>query len=516
MASDLATALISGNNAGLLTADPSLMAITPQLQLAQTLSQQGLSTAPAYPMQAAARLAQAIAGVKVAHDAQSDLANLSSGAAGEMGKIFPEGTPLGDGLRSQSPMVRMLAMQQAGKAMLLNSETKGMSPGQVQVAPGTPRAGGAVVAANPYPISRPGQENFDLQNNPAMAPNLASAAGQRAQAEALGRAPTTGKRIVEGPRGPEEIDAAARFDQTPVPPVISARPIATVPIRAPLATSTTAAPGPAPKPAAPLPSGAKGQERAPALPATAPGQPAPGSFEDRFSASGMRGTPVKDIPYETRLEAEKLGVKELQEKSTPSYEAAQNLKGRLTVMDHNIDALGPKWMGAGANAKGEFGKAWNSLLDSAGVQGYHIDPSKIATWEEFNKESTRAGMELIKSNFGGSREAASIIQMGASAVPSAQQTFLGAKYNLSSIRAATQREIDLHEYKSNLLSQGKSLVGADAAFNKQHPAEEYAMAGIVNAIPHPAIEHLRANPDLASHFDKQFGAGTAEFILGTK
>ena len=156
------------------------------------------------------------------------------------------------------------------------------------------------------------------------------------------------------------------------------------------------------------------------------------------------------------------------------------------------------------------------MLDSAGVKNYHIDPNKIATWEEFNKESTRAGMELIKANFGGSREAASIIQMGASAVPSAQQSYLGAKYNAASIMAATQREIDLHEFKAGLLAQGKSVVGADAAFNKEHPAQQYAMGGIVSAIPKDAIAHLRANPNLATHFDKQFGAGTAEFVLGQK
>ena len=82
--------------------------------------------------------------------------------------------------------------------------------------------------------------------------------------------------------------------------------------------------------------------------------------------------------------------------------------------------------------------------------------------------------------------------------------------------AATQREIDLHEFKAGLLAQGKSVVGADAAFNKEHPAQQYAMGEIVSAIPKDAIAHLRANPNLATHFDKQFGAGTAEFVLGAK
>jgi hypothetical protein len=138
------------------------------------------------------------------------------------------------------------------------------------------------------------------------------------------------------------------------------------------------------------------------------------------------GQPVKTPEFEGRVEGEKGAMKEFIENSTKHYDAAQNLMGRLTTMDHNIETLGPKWMGAGANAKGEFGKQWNGLLDTAGVKGYHIDPTKIATWEEFNKESARAGMELINANFDGSREAASIIKMGTEAVPAAQQTYLGA------------------------------------------------------------------------------------------
>ena len=62
MPSDLATAMVTGQGNNMLTTDPAIAAIQPQLQLAQLMSQQGLSTAPAYPAQAAARLAQAIAG----------------------------------------------------------------------------------------------------------------------------------------------------------------------------------------------------------------------------------------------------------------------------------------------------------------------------------------------------------------------------------------------------------------------------------------------------------------------
>lgn len=198
MPSDLATALISGNNAGLM-ADPAMATIAPQLQLAQALSTQGLSTAPAAPAQALGRLAQALAGVKVRSDAEDQLGALSSGSTAEMGKIFPEGTPIGDGLRSNSGLVRMLSMQQAGKAMLLNSESKKVGPTDTIVAPGTPRYGGSVVAAG----------------SPGMAGMAEAAKNQplinRAAGEAAAKAPyeAGGEITVDTPRGREAIPATA-------------------------------------------------------------------------------------------------------------------------------------------------------------------------------------------------------------------------------------------------------------------------------------------------------------------
>lgn len=506
MASDLLTAMLTGNNgASALVADPAMASVIPQLTLAQAMTQQGLSGAPAYPAQAIGRLAQTLAGSKMMDEATGELSHVYGRAAGSMAKIFPEDTPLGRGLRSDDPYVRVQAMQMASKAMLLNSERQKLSPGEgVYTAPGTnpvmANTGGAAAAV-------------ETAKNPPLIARAGGEAAAKAPYEAGGTATIKG-----GPSGVQEVPITAQTrarmqpggDLGPLnqPPATPKPPIVVKPSgvrRAPGLFSSSAEPPPASPPAATAPRGMAG----------------PGSFEaawgDRVAGpTGFGGKPVATPEYEGRIEAEKDTNKEFVEKSAQNYEAAQNLMGRLTTMDHNIDALGPRWMGAGANAKGEFGKAWNSMLDSAGIQGHHIDPNKIATWEEFNKESTRAGMELIKSNFGGSREAASIIQMGAGAVPSAQQSYLGAKYNAASIKAATQRQIDLHEYKTQLLSQGKSLIGADAAFNKVRPPEQYAMKGITDVIPAPAKQYLAAHPETAAHFDKQFGTGTAEFLLGGK
>jgi hypothetical protein len=97
-----------------------------------------------------------------------------------------------------------------------------------------------------------------------------------------------------------------------------------------------------------------------------------------------------------------------------------------------------------------------------------------------------------------------------------QNTYLGAKYVSSTIRAAAQREIDLHEYKTQLLKQGKPIVSADVDFNNTHPPQSYAMGAITSQIPPAAVQHLKSDPKLAPQFNKQFGPGTAEYLIGQK
>ena len=173
MAIDALTAQLltgAGNGGGALALDPAVMQAQPEIQLAQQMEQQGMSGAPAYPGAAIARALQGAIGAGLQKSAVSDLAKAYSGSADSMGQIFPQGTPIGDALRNPNPMVRMIALQQAPKAMLLNSQGYELNPGQTRY------TGNVPVAQSNQPQSPEGKLASDIGRvSPTAAPALGSA-----------------------------------------------------------------------------------------------------------------------------------------------------------------------------------------------------------------------------------------------------------------------------------------------------------------------------------------------------
>ena len=261
----------------------------------------------------------------------------------------------------------------------------------------------------------------------------------------------------------------------------------------------------------PLPQAKPGQPGQPAQPAQ-PGQPnaaplpAPQTINPAPAIQGL--TPQqKSLQTATGTKT----VDYLQDEGYKSYSNAQTLLGSMVNVDHDIDKLGPNWMGPGADMKASAVKIINSVRSQAGLDP--ISGDKVATWEEFNKEQTRAGMQLINSNFGGSREAASIIQMGRAATPGVSNSYLGAKYVSATIKAAAQRQVDLYEYQAQHPEQLPAVSAVQ--FNKMNPPQQYAMQGIASVIPDGAKQTLMQHPETAATFNKHFGSGMAQFILGT-
>lgn len=287
----------------------------------------------------------------------------------------------------------------------------------------------------------------------------------------------------------------------------------------PLPSLAGAAPGGVPAPAAPAPN--MGQRVA--GPQDAPDTFAPGrngvdstGFPTRTTQAPGGGIQAPYSPEGMTLQKEVLPKQ--YEAAANNYSAANAMQGQLDMMDHNIELLNQSgWSstGAGANVKMGALKALNGLSRTLGGSDV-FDPQKIATWEDFNKESTRMGFELAKTL--GSREAMMIVQQAVAAVPNAENTYLGARLVSSSLRQASQRQTDYYEFLQKFaMEHGGNTMGADVAFNKQNPPGNYTKTAIVNAIPDGAKQLLLSDPQkYRADFDAKYGPSVSKYLLGGK
>lgn len=273
--------------------------------------------------------------------------------------------------------------------------------------------------------------------------------------------------------------------------------------------------------------GGNGMPQASGFPSAGGGGSAPTISPPPIAPRGIAGSngypqqsifgPQGTLQGPTTLEGKTMQSKvlpEIYEKARTQYEAANGMAAQLNMIDRAIDQLnqtGWSATGAGANTKMALFKGINSLEQMFNLSP-SFDPSKIATWEDFNKESTRMGFELAKTL--GSREAMMIVQQAVGAVPNAENSYLGARLVSSSLRQAAQRQSDFYEFLNERVAGGKTMLGADVAFNKVHPPGEYTDRAIMNAVPPNAIAYLQQHPDTAAHFDETFGAGLAKKVLG--
>lgn len=247
-----------------------------------------------------------------------------------------------------------------------------------------------------------------------------------------------------------------------------------------------------------------------------PSSPGSGTNGTGFPTQSIYG-PGGGLQNPLTVEGEKLQSEVLPEQLKglmTNYQNAQNVQGHLDLMDHAIENLNQSGItstGSGANLKIGALKSLNSMASSMGLQPI-TNPSKIASWEDLNKETTRMGFDLAKTL--GSREAQMIVQQATSAVPGAENTYLGSKLVSSSLRSAAQRQQDQYEFTINYANQhGGNTLGADVAFNKANPVSKYVKQSLVNAVPVGARQMLLQHPETAAQFDQMFGNGTAKLIL---
>ena len=200
-----------------------------------------------------------------------------------------------------------------------------------------------------------------------------------------------------------------------------------------------------------------------------------------------------------------------------SYDAANTSLGMLTSANNAADIMnrtpgGWTATGPGANTRLELASHINQLSGLFGGKPV-VDPAAIGEWEALNKQTKLMGMQVVNNYFGGSREAASIINGATTAVPNAENSYLGFRMVSSGIEQDLQRQRELYQFKARQLAAGKPLATAEVEFNKQNPVQNYTQRAIANAVPDDIVAHLTANPDTVAAFDKHFGRGIGEFIL---
>jgi hypothetical protein len=248
-----------------------------------------------------------------------------------------------------------------------------------------------------------------------------------------------------------------------------------------------------------------------------PGMPEPsgiGTGGSQPTTGSQTVTPGMSIAQ--RAAEDKLG-EDFATTDKKSYDASNTSLGMLVSANNAAEILNRtpgSWTstGAGANTRMEIAKNLNQMSGLFGGKPM-VDPASIGEWEALNKQTKLMGMQVVNNYFGGSREAASIINGATTAVPNSENTYLGFRMVSSGIEQDLLRQKELYEFKGQQIQSGKPLMTAEIEFNKQHPVQNYTARAIANAVPDNIAAHLVSNPDTVQQFDHHFGPGIGEFIL---
>jgi hypothetical protein len=195
----------------------------------------------------------------------------------------------------------------------------------------------------------------------------------------------------------------------------------------------------------------------------------------KLGSSAISGAPVLS-PTQQGIATE-LG-KDYSGKELENFQGITQSMSSLRYMDAAYDNMaqggGFNVPGTLATFRGDFSKAVNTLAQATG-QPPPFDPTKIASIEDFNKETKRMGAQITNSFFGGSRESASVINSMTASVPGIENTYLGGKLLIQGIQGTLQRGIDWRNFENQWQQQNQgNLTGALESFNQLHPAQDYA------------------------------------------
>jgi len=279
---------------------------------------------------------------------------------------------------------------------------------------------------------------------------------------------------------------------------------------------TNAAPAVAPAAAPPA---------APMAPAGPPApSPAPRGAEDAMSWKPITAPPQGFVPQNhmniamnpeaLKVEAG-LAANQLKESREKAANADTTLY-RLDSMDHQFDNLpqtGTLAPGTGAVQRVAFAKGLNTILSGMGMKNY-FDPNHVASAEDLQKETFRLGADLSRQI--GGREPGFIVQQAVAANPGIENTPMGYHRIVAGLREAQNYEKDRSAFRDAYFSQFGHLNGADEKFRELNPESKYAERAVLSTIPPKMSNALRQHPEQKADFDKKFGKGSADIVLGAQ
>jgi hypothetical protein len=183
----------------------------------------------------------------------------------------------------------------------------------------------------------------------------------------------------------------------------------------------------------------------------------------------------------------------------------------------NAQAPGFLQQGYGAAARNNIAKAANSVAQSLGY-GPIYDPTALGNNESFNKNANVAAFTLARTMSGGRVALGEVMQANQS-VPNPQNSFYGNTVVSNLLLQDNMRQTDRMRYQAQQAERGVSPVAAGDAFDRVNPPQNYVVAGLAAAAKDFSplyVKQLQAQPTPANIqlFDKKFGQGTAQVILG--
>lgn len=200
----------------------------------------------------------------------------------------------------------------------------------------------------------------------------------------------------------------------------------------------------------------------------------PGTF-----MPGMRGLGGQKATFAGGAELNAQRLKDFAGPETTDFKNAQLGLTNVNYVDHALDTLenagGFLTPGPGATEFGNIAATLNTMEKRFGLK-QTFSPGVVAQAQELYKQTKLMGVTGMTQFIGRGREAAETINNFMDMVPTYENTYLGAKMILSSLKYAFQRQQDEFNFKQQWLSNPanqNNLNGADARFNAKFPPKMY-------------------------------------------